>query len=221
MLDLMVPNTVSHKGKLDTKTLAALCTASRENGAAALGSHTCTETVGLCALAGIRLVGALHHFSFQIYSNFEIIRCADGTSRIKKVRAGAIHLCTHNAHAKERLSAAQDIDMAGFDDMPLHSPVKIVEKEAGLQAKFRIECIDRKRIAMVLVGRTRADISVYNFPACFLGSADATVRPLDEGKIPAMAGIFGNLGGARVDAACRPMDPSEPAHRNGVVVHQR
>ena len=54
--------------------LAALCTASRENGAAALGSHTCTEAVSLCALAGVRLIGALHYFSFQIYSNFEIIR---------------------------------------------------------------------------------------------------------------------------------------------------
>ena len=62
------------QGKLGTETLAALCTASRENGAAALGSHTCTEAVSLCALAGVRLIGALHYFSFQIYSNFEIIR---------------------------------------------------------------------------------------------------------------------------------------------------
>jgi len=46
--------------KLDGETLAALCTTTGQHGTAALGSHTCTEAMSLCALALIRLIRALH-----------------------------------------------------------------------------------------------------------------------------------------------------------------
>ena len=45
---------------LDGETLAALCTTTGQHGTAALGSHTCTEAMSLCALALIRLIRALH-----------------------------------------------------------------------------------------------------------------------------------------------------------------
>ena len=59
MLDLTVPNTVSHR-KLDAKTLAALSTTSGQDSTTTLGSHAGTETVALGALALIRLISALH-----------------------------------------------------------------------------------------------------------------------------------------------------------------
>ena len=45
---------------LDGKALATLGTTTCEYSTAALGRHTGTETMALCALALIRLVGALH-----------------------------------------------------------------------------------------------------------------------------------------------------------------
>lgn len=45
---------------LDGKALTTLGTTTCEYGTAALGRHTGTETMALCALALIRLVGALH-----------------------------------------------------------------------------------------------------------------------------------------------------------------
>ena len=45
---------------LDSEALATLGTTTCEYGTAALGRHTGTETMALCALALIRLVGALH-----------------------------------------------------------------------------------------------------------------------------------------------------------------
>jgi hypothetical protein len=49
---------------LDTQTLTPFCAASRKNGTAALGCHTSTKTVALCALAIIWLVGTLHNSIF-------------------------------------------------------------------------------------------------------------------------------------------------------------
>ena len=55
---------------LHAKTLAALGTTSSEDGTATLGRHTCTEAVGLGALALIRLIGALHIFSLSRSNKF-------------------------------------------------------------------------------------------------------------------------------------------------------
>lgn len=60
MLDLTVPNTVSHR-KLDAKTLAALSTTCGKDSTATLGCHAGTEAMSLCALASVRLIGALHY----------------------------------------------------------------------------------------------------------------------------------------------------------------
>jgi len=49
---------------LYTQALTPFCATSRENGAAALGCHTSTKTVALCALAIIWLVGTLHNSIF-------------------------------------------------------------------------------------------------------------------------------------------------------------
>lgn len=70
VLDLITPNT----GKLDGQALAALCTTGRENLAAVLGCHTSTETMGLGALALVRLISTFHWYPFRILkSNCEII----------------------------------------------------------------------------------------------------------------------------------------------------
>ena len=62
------------RSDLHAQALASLSAARSQNGAATLGRHASTEAVALGPLAGVRLIGALHYFSFQIYSNLEIIR---------------------------------------------------------------------------------------------------------------------------------------------------
>ena len=49
-----------HDRRLHGKALAPLGTTTGQHSAAALGGHTSTETMALCALARIRLIGAFH-----------------------------------------------------------------------------------------------------------------------------------------------------------------
>lgn len=46
---------------LHAKTLAALSTTCGKDSAATLGCHAGTEAMSLCALASVRLIGALHY----------------------------------------------------------------------------------------------------------------------------------------------------------------
>ena len=50
------------QSELDSETLATLGTTTGENSTTTTGSHTGTEAMGLCALAGIRLICALHYY---------------------------------------------------------------------------------------------------------------------------------------------------------------
>ena len=58
-LDLIV-FTIFNLRRLDGETLAPLGTTAGENGTTALGGHTGTETMALCALTSVRLICALH-----------------------------------------------------------------------------------------------------------------------------------------------------------------
>lgn len=63
-LDLTVPfkgYPIKRYRCLDGEALAALGAASLQNGATALGCHTGTEAMGLCATTLIRLVSTFHY----------------------------------------------------------------------------------------------------------------------------------------------------------------
>ena len=51
---------IQRRPRLHAETLATLCAAGRQHGAAALGSHSGTETMALRTLASVRLVSTFH-----------------------------------------------------------------------------------------------------------------------------------------------------------------
>ena len=77
-LDLIVFTT--GKPLLDSQALAPLGATACDDGTATLGGHACTETVALCALSSVRLVGALHIRPFRT-SFRATVRLYYGTSQ--------------------------------------------------------------------------------------------------------------------------------------------
>lgn len=82
------------------------------------------------------------------------------------------------------LRPAKDIQLDAINDMPLQSPVKLVEIEARLKIHLAIKRIHRKRIAVILVGRARSNIAAnYRF-ACFLGTDRQLFDPCTKSNSP-------------------------------------
>ena len=85
--------------RLDGQPLAALGTTTGQNGAAALGGHTGTEAVGLCALALVRLVRTLHNFNLLGDIN---VNQTESSYKMVEFRVGACQLHTGNAKSTQK-----------------------------------------------------------------------------------------------------------------------
>ena len=94
------------------------------------------------------------------------------------------------------LRPANDIQLVAVENVTLQGPVELVEIKARLQIKFAIKRIHRKRITVVLIGWIRSDIPANHFFACFLGTGQAAVRTLNEGRIRRYGWRFSGIKGS-------------------------